>query len=362
MPAQHESRRVRLAKLLQERDLGAALVTDLVNVRYLTGFTGSNGAVLVHADARAEFVSDGRYTDQAAAECPDVERHTDRELAATLLAHASLPRGTRIGVETHALSVDDYEALRMLVDEHGITVESLLRAVEGLRVVKDDIEVAALAEACAISTRALEGLLGGQLAGRTEAEIARDLEWRMYEQGAEAVGFDTIVASGPNSAIPHHHPTERVVERGDLLKIDFGARYAGYHADCTRTVTIGPAADWQREIYAAVRAAQQAGLDTLVAGNPIADADTRPREVLDEAGYLDRFTTGIGHGVGLMIHEDPFIRKTTPGTLLARTPITMEPGIYLPGRGGVRIEDTLVIEDGAPTILTTMTKDLLEIG
>ena len=362
MPAQHESRRARLATILQERELAAALVTDLVNVRYLTGFTGSNGAALVHADGRTAFVSDGRYTDQAAAECPDVDRYTDRDLAGTLLAHAKLESGAQLGAETHALSVDDFEVLTQLVTDHGLGVASLRRVVEGLRVVKDDTEIAALTEACAISTRALEGLLAGPLAGRTETEIARDLEWRMFEHGAEAVGFDTIVASGPNSAIPHHSPTGRVVERGDLLKIDFGARYDGYHADCTRTVTIGAAADWQREIHAAVRAAQQKGLDTLVAGNPIADADALPREVLDEAGYLDRFTTGIGHGVGLVIHEDPFIRKTNAGTLLARTPITMEPGIYLPGRGGVRIEDTLVVEDGAPTILTTMTKELQEIG
>lgn len=361
MPESQHARRTRLAEVLRDRELDAALVTDLVNVRYLSGFTGSNGALLVRADGRASFVSDGRYTDQAAAECPDVDRHTSRELAATLLAHADLSRGARLGVETHVTTVDAYDVLVEIIGESGVELRSLDRAVEELRVVKDDTELAALRAACEISTAALQEIHDGPLTGRTEREIARDLEWRMYAHGAEAVGFDTIVASGPNSAIPHHSPTDRVIEPGDLLKIDFGARYDGYHADCTRTVVIGSAADWQREIYEAVRAAQQAGVDALVAGNPIADADRLPRKVLDDAGYLEAFTTGIGHGVGLVIHEDPFIRGSATGTLLARTPITMEPGIYLPGRGGVRIEDTLIVEDGAPTILTNYSKDLLEI-
>lgn len=362
MPQAHADRRTMLVEMLSRREIDAALISDLVNVRYLTGFTGSNGAVLIGADGRAHFVSDGRYTDQAAAECPDVVRHTDRDLFGTLLGDVDLPGGAAVGVETHVLSVDSYDALTGLLSERGYAATSLGRGVEELRVVKDEQEIAALTRACEISTLALAGLLAGPVAGRTERELARDLEWRMFEHGAEAVGFDTIVASGPNSAIPHHSPTDRVVERGDLLKIDFGARYDGYHADCTRTVTIGPAADWQREIYDAVRAAQQAGLDALVAGNPVADADTIPRGVLDEAGYLEAFTTGIGHGVGLVIHEDPFIRKQNTGTLQARTPLTMEPGIYLPGRGGVRIEDTLVVEHGDPTVLTTATKDLVEIG
>ncbi|MGH3459084.1 M24 family metallopeptidase [Aeromicrobium sp.] len=362
MPDVHADRRSRLAENLQQRELDAALISDLVNLRYLTGFTGSNGAVLVTAAAVATFVSDGRYRDQATAECPDVDRHTDRDLFGTLLTHAELPGDARIGVETHALSVDEYETVVGLMGERAFSASSLRRAVEELRVVKDDVEITALARACEISTQALAGLLDGPFAGRTEREIARDLEWRMFEHGAEAVGFDTIVASGPNAAIPHHSPGDRRLEGGDLLKIDFGARYDGYHADCTRTMVLGPPADWQREIHAAVRDAQQAGVDALVAGKPVADADTIPRDVLDEAGYLEAFTTGIGHGVGLMIHEDPFIRKENTGTLLARTPLTMEPGIYLPGRGGVRIEDTLVVEHGDPTVLTTATKDLVELG
>lgn len=347
---------------MSERDLPAALVTNLVNVRYLTGFTGSNGAVLVAADGSATLATDGRYQDQSAAECPDLERRINRALVPTLLEGLNLPAGAAIGLELHDMNVDAYVGVAELLADRNLTSRSLTRAVEELRVVKDAGEVEALSTACAISTHALEQLHDGPLLGRGERDIARDLEWRMFALGAEAIGFETIVASGPNSAIPHHSPTERVVEHCDLLKIDFGARYDGYHADCTRTVVVGRAADWQREVYAAVRESQQAGVDALVAGLPVAESDRKARAVLEAAGYLEYFTTGIGHGVGLQIHEDPFISAKHTGKLLARTALTMEPGIYLAGRGGVRIEDTLVVTDGSADVLTTATKDLLELA
>ena len=183
----------------------------------------------------------------------------------------------------------------------------------------------------------------------------------MLERGAEALAFETILASGPNSAIPHHRPTDRVVEAGDLVKIDFGARVDGYHADCTRTFVVGPPADWQLEIHAAVQASQAAGVEALRAGVPVADVDRAARAVLDEAGWLAYFTTGLGHGVGLEIHEDPYVGARTAGKLAAGTTLTMEPGIYLPGRGGVRIEDTVLVEE-TPRVLTTLTTELLEIA
>ncbi|HJR90178.1 MAG TPA: M24 family metallopeptidase, partial [Aeromicrobium sp.] len=175
------------------------------------------------------------------------------------------------------------------------------------------------------------------------------------------LAFETIMASGPNAAIPHHRPTDRVVETGDLVKIDFGARVDGYHADCTRTFVVGPAADWQREIHAAVQASQAAGVAALRAGVPVADVDRAARTVLDEAGWLTYFTTGLGHGVGLEIHEDPYVGVRNAGKLAAGTTLTMEPGIYLPGRGGVRIEDTVLVGK-TPQVLTPMTTDLLEIA
>ncbi len=359
MPELESARRDRLRTVLGELELDAALVTDIVNVRYLTGFTGSNGALLVHTRGGAAFATDGRYSDQAAAQCPDLETTTTRALTADLLSAAG--EIGRLGVETHSLTVDAHATVAGQV-AGTTTLTSLRRAVEQLRVVKDDAEIAALTRACAISTEALGQLLGGPLEGRTEREVARDLEWRMFALGAEAIAFDTIVAGGPNSAIPHHSPTDRVLARGDLLKIDFGARVDGYHADCTRTSVLGPPADWQREIHQAVRDAQQAGVDAMVAGTAVATPDAVARKVLDDAGWLERFTTGIGHGVGLEIHEDPFVGPRNPGRLLDRTPVTMEPGVYLPGRGGVRIEDTLVVGTSAPLVLTDAPRDLLVVG
>ncbi|MDO9378568.1 MAG: Xaa-Pro peptidase family protein [Nocardioidaceae bacterium] len=361
MPETHASRRARLAAILSEREVDAALVTTLVNVRYLTGFTGSNAALLVRADGPPLLATDGRYADQSLAEAPDVERVVDRSTLARLVE--SLPAGTgTVALETHTLSVDDHAAVVDLLTAQGARPGKLDGAVEELRVVKDETEIDALRRACDISVRALAELHGGPLLGRTEREIARDLEWRMYALGAEAIAFDTIVAGGPHSAIPHHQPTDRAVEAGELLKIDFGARVDGYHADCTRTVVVGRSADWQREAYEAVQKAQAAGVRAMVADRPVAEADAVARAVLDDAGLLDRFTTGIGHGVGLVIHEDPFIGPKHGGRLLAGTTATMEPGVYLTGRGGVRIEDTLVVTAGAPDVLTAATTDLQELG
>lgn len=350
-------RRRRLVTLLRERDVAGALVTTLVNVRYLTGFTGSNGAVLVDSDGDAVFFTDGRYRDQAAEELPDIEHEITRDLLGRAAARM---RSGRWAVETHTLSVDAHAELVLAAAD--VPLVPLLRAVEGLRVIKDGAELDSLRTACAISTQALEGLIAGPLEGRSERDIARDLENRMYALGAEAIAFDTILASGPHAAIPHHTPNDRIVRRGDLLKVDFGARVDGYHADCTRTFTIGKAAAWQREIHTAVRQAQAAGLDDLAEGVPVAKSLESVRAVLATAGWLESFTTGLGHGVGLEIHEDPFISSADTGKLSRRTVMTMEPGIYLPGRGGVRIEDTVIVTSGAPEVLTMMTTDLLELA
>lgn len=348
----------RLRGLLEEAGHAAMYVSDLVNLRYLTGFTGSNGALLLTRHGEVVFLTDGRYRDQAATELAaggleDVEIVVTRDLIGVAVGRA--PRD--LVAETHLIDVDSWEKLGR--------PEPAGRLVEQLRVVKDEDELAALRRACAISVEALQGLLSGPLEGRTEREVARDLHWRMLDLGAEDLAFATILAAGENSAIPHNTPTDRPLRRGDLLKIDFGARVDGYHADCTRTVVLGPPADWQREIHAAVREAQAAGLDRLRAGVPVAESNAAARRSLQDAGWLEAFTTGLGHGVGLQIHEDPFIGSAHPGRLASRTVLTMEPGIYLPGRGGVRIEDTVLVTDpdhgGEPEVLTDMTKELLEI-
>lgn len=351
------ARRDRLQAVLVDRSLAGMVVTTLVNVRYLTGFTGSNGALVVPREGPVTFLTDGRYRDQAAQELPDVDHAIGRDLLAGAAGH--LTSGTW-ATENHHLSVDGHARLHALAPQASLVGAG--RLVEALREVKDEAEIAALRSACDISTRALASLLETPLARRTEREVARDLENRMLDLGAEAIAFDTILATGDHSAIPHHSPTDRELQRGDLVKIDFGARVDGYHADCTRTFVIGPADAWQREVHEAVRASQQAGVDALVAGVAVAEADAAARGSLDDSGWLHAFTTGLGHGVGLEIHEDPFVAPSHTGKLASRTVLTMEPGIYVPGRGGVRIEDTVLVTDSAPEVLTTMTRQLLEIA
>ncbi|HPU12964.1 MAG TPA: Xaa-Pro peptidase family protein [Aeromicrobium sp.] len=354
-----ESTRIaRLQGLLTEAGHAAMYVSDLLNIRYLTGFTGSNGALLVHAAKDPVFLTDGRYKDQAAVQLVaaglgQIEVVITRDLIGVAAGRAP----SDLAAETHLLDVDSWQKLDR--------PEPSGRLIEQLRLVKDEAEIAALRRACEISVAALEGLLTGPLVGRTEREVARDLQWRMLELGADDKAFDTILAAGENTAIPHHEPTDRPLATGDLLKIDFGALADGYHADCTRTVVLGKAQPWQVEIHAAVRQAQQTGLDQLRAGELIADVFNAVTTSLAESGWLDSFTTGLGHGVGLQIHEDPFLGTTHPGRLASRMVLTMEPGIYLPGSGGVRIEDTVLVTDpehgGEPDVLTDTTKELLEI-
>ena len=360
MPNHERSRRDELRQVLVDRELSAVLISNLINIRYLSGFTGSNGALLVDVGGDDRFATDGRYTDQAAAQAPDLAITTAPrpvDALVSLAAEHSLPT---LALETHDLTADARDEITAALP--GTITVSLGRVVEELRVVKDDSEIDALRAACQISVRALEELQQGEFVGRTEQEIARDLEWRMFALGAEALAFETIVAAGPNSAIPHHEPTGREVGTGDLLKIDFGARFAGYHADCTRTMVIhDQPADWQREIYDLVASAQAAGRHALAPGVDRVEVDSAARSVIDAAGYGDHFVHGLGHGVGLEIHEDPYFSPRSTGKLLSRTPVTVEPGVYLPDRGGVRIEDTLVVAD-SPELLTTTTRELLVVG
>lgn len=367
----YRSRRDRLRAELTESQAEAALITKLVNVRYLTGFSGSNGALLVRRDADAGdvFCTDGRYVTQAATEVPDLRTLVDRRSAHALAEHAAREGVRALATEDHVVTVEQHRELADLVADaaSGARLTTLGHVVERLRQVKDEAELAMLREACAISDHALADLLDSVVVGRTERHIAVELERRMREYGADGPAFETIVASGPNAARPHHRPTDRRVTDGDFLKIDFGARYRGYHADETRTFVVGRApADWQIEIYDLVFAAQKAGREALRPGASCADVDRAARAVITEAGYGDNFGHGLGHGVGLEVHEAPLL-DSRPGTssdarLGDRVPVTVEPGVYLPDRGGVRIEDTLIVHDaadGGPELLTMTTKELL---
>ncbi|HJQ06185.1 MAG TPA: Xaa-Pro peptidase family protein [Nocardioides sp.] len=365
MPEIHFLRRRSLRELLQQAGVDALLVTDLLNIRYLTGFTGSNAALLVHAggDERTVFCTDGRYTAQSAAEVPDLARINDRASAAALLKRAgeqpATYRGT--GFESHHVSVEDYEAFAGLAD--GIELRRAPGLVERLRLVKDDTEIAALRRACEAADQALADLVegGGIRPGRTEREVARDLENLMLDHGSTGPSFDSIVAGGANSAIPHHRPTDYVLAAGDFLKLDFGATVDGYHSDMTRTLVLGEPAGWQRDLYDLVYRSQAAGRAAVRPGIGVVDVDGAARQVIEDAGHGEEFTHGLGHGVGLQIHEAPRLAKTGDGTLTAGMTVTVEPGVYLAGRGGVRIEDTLVVRDEAPELLTLSSKELVVV-
>jgi len=320
------------------------LVTDLLNVRYLSGFTGSNAALLVFADGREPVLAtDGRYRTQAVAQAPDLEVVVERACGRRLAGRAAAAGVHRLGFESHIVTVDGFDALAS--EAGGAELVRAPGMVEALREVKDADEVALLRSACETADAALTDLVrrGGLRPGRTEREVARELEALMFDHGADGVSFETIVAAGANSAVPHHRPTEAVLAAGDFVKIDFGALVGGYHSDMTRTFVLGHAADWQREIHALVAAAAQAGRDALVPGTPLADVDAAARTVIADAGHGEHFGHGLGHGVGLAVHEAPGINATAAGTLRAGSVVTVEPGIYLPDRGGVRIEDTLVV-------------------
>jgi Xaa-Pro aminopeptidase len=359
-------RRDALRATAAARGLDAVLVTNLLNVRYLTGFTGSSGALLVRTDAADLFGTDGRYTTQAAAQVPDIELLVDRGTVAALARAAVRGRAGRLGYESHDLTVDGYAALeRVLTDEaRGSAAPELVsirRAVEAQRAVKDDDEIESLRRACAVADRALAELAaeGALRPGRTELQVGRELDARMLTLGAEAPSFETIVAAGANSAIPHHRPDATVLCDGDLLKLDFGATVDGYHSDMTRTLVLGHAADWQREVYRLVAASQAAGRAALAVGADVVDVDTASRQVIADAGHGDHFPHGLGHGVGLEIHEAPGIGPLGAGSLASGMAVTVEPGVYLPGRGGVRIEDTLIVTGDGPELLTLTSKELL---
>ena len=352
MPEIHAARRDALRTLLGEAD--AALVTRLVNVRYLTGFTGSSGALLVTRDT-AVLATDGRYITQSERQAPDVERAIVGSPAAALTERAAKAGVGRLAFESHDVTVDLHDTLATA----GPTLTKLGRAVESLRAVKDEDEIALLREACAVADRAFARLLPAIRPGRTEKEVARDLEALMLAEGGDGPSFETIVASGPNSAVPHHRPTERVLESGEFVKLDFGSLYSGYHSDMTRTVVLGPPAGWQRDVYALVAAAQAAGRAALGVGAVAGEVDKVARDVIAGAGHGEDYTHSLGHGVGLEIHEAPTLRAGATDTLADRTPVTVEPGVYLAGRGGVRIEDTLVVRPDGPELLTTTTKELL---
>ena len=327
---------------LQDQGFSGFLVTRSIHVQYFSGFLGSNGSVVI-ADGIAHLFTDSRYITAAKIESPHCELHIVKDVLADAVAFAIDAGLESIAIEGDSLSVNAFEKLRTIGT---IRITSTSGLVEDLRIVKEPAEIAAIETACDITSLSWWQLLEEGVLGKTEIELSNRLEQLFRINGAQDRAFETILASGPNSAIPHHHPTSRVVEVGDLLKIDCGAKYLGYHADMTRTIVIGKAQDWQREIYDTVLESQSYGKSLCITGADVYPINDELYKVVREAGYGDNILHASGHGVGLEIHERPFLGRMD-GILSACMPITVEPGIYIEGQGGVRIEDTIeVIPDG----------------
>jgi Xaa-Pro aminopeptidase len=351
------TRAQRLADLLGEAGVDLILVSNLVNVRYLTGYSGSNGLALIGAKLRA-FLTDFRYTEQAEREvASEFERLTVTEELAKAAAEL-LPEGAlRVGFESEHMSVDTLERLREHYPER-VELVPLKGLVERMRIVKDEAEIELIVAATAIADQAFEALLVGGLEGRTERELALALEQDMRLRGAQEPSFDSIIAGGAHGALPHATPRDVKLERGQLVVIDWGARYGGYCSDCTRTVAIGEPGQAAREAYELVLGAQQAGLDEVRAGGDGKAIDKAVRDIIYGAGHEGHYGHGLGHGVGLEIHEAPTLSPRSEDTLSAGSVVTVEPGVYIPGELGIRIEDLLVVTDADPRILTEIPKGL----
>ena len=359
MPEIHAARRRRAQQLIRDIDADAALITARPNVRYLTGLASSNAALLLPADGDwALLATDSRYAGAAQRDAADLDLIIERFIEGRLAAVAARRGVTVLAFESHEMTVDRHQELTAKLE--GVATRPFGMKIEALRMVKDASELEKLRIACELSDAALAQVLPGIKAGDTERTVAFRLDAQMIALGAERTAFDTIVASGPNGAIPHHAPTDRPLQRGDLVTMDFGALYDGYHADMTRTVAIGAVADWQREIYDLVALAQQVGIAVLEDGVEAGAVDAAARDVIEAAGHSAHFQHGLGHGVGLEIHEAPMLGYGRTGKLSDRVPVTVEPGVYLPGLGGVRIEDVLVVTAGdRARILTSTTRELL---
>jgi Xaa-Pro aminopeptidase len=329
----------RLADALTEREADLLLVTDLVNLRWLTGFTGSSGAAVVGREGTRRFVTDFRYLTQSAEQ---LDAGWRREIAPEILqASASFVGGdgapVRLGFDDATLSVKDYESLKGKLAE-GVELVAAGGLIEGLRAVKDADEQAKI---------------------RAAAKVALDLEVTMRKAGAEAVSFPPIIASGEHSALPHAEPRDVEIPRNTLVTIDWGAQLDGYASDCTRTYATGPDLDPRdREVYELVLKAQLESLAAVRAGAGGREVDAVARDVITAAGHGEHFGHGLGHGVGAEVHEGPRLSQRSEATLETGQVVTVEPGVYVPGAVGVRIEDLAIVTDDGAEVLTSLPKDL----
>jgi Xaa-Pro aminopeptidase len=346
----------RLAELLDERQLDCLLVTDLMNVRWLSGFSGTNGACLVTRDERL-FFTDFRYLELAAAQVRGFECI---ELGREMLAGLARRLTGRAGFDDAHVSVRTHAGLAQQVDE-GVELVAAAGLVERLRAVKDRDEIHAMRAAAEIADRAYEQIRSRGLVGRTERDVAMAAARFMEDEGAEGPSFPAIVAAAENGARPHAAPREREIARDTLVVVDMGARVDGYCSDCTRTFATGTPPEEALEVYELVRRAQAQARDAVSPGAPCRDVDAVARGLIEAAGHGEHFGHGLGHGVGLEVHEDPRLTRTAEGSLSAGNAVTVEPGVYLPGRFGVRIEDLVVVTENGCESLTGFPRELVTV-
>ncbi len=332
---------------------GPILITNLVNVRYLTGFTSSNAAVLVEPD-RVRVFADFRYSEQGR----QLEGAEFVETSRNLFVGVAQQLSGRILFEADHVTYAAWESLRA----GGLELVPTTRLTLGLRAVKEPAELDAIRRAAQITDRAYERLSGERFSGRTERELAWRMQELLHEEGADALAFPIIVAAGPNAANPHTEPGDRPVQDGDAVIVDAGAMWGGYCSDCTRTFAVGELSDRLADAYELVHEAQLAGLQAVGPGVEGKAADAAPRRIIDATEFEGRFGHGLGHGVGMEVHEAPNLRAESTDTLAAGNVVSVEPGIYLPAEGGIRIEDLVVVTDDGCERLSLFPKELLEVG
>ena len=358
-PPAPESRTDRLAERAAESELDTLLVTNLVNLRYLTGFTGTNGLALVGTGGERTFVTDFRYLDQADAQVPAAFARVRGKQ--DLLGDAAAPLTGRVGFDDEHMTVSAHRRLGEFVPE-GVELVPAGGLVEDLRAVKEPGEVERIARAAGIVDEALGALAERGLVGRTERAVAAELERDMRERGAEGPSFPIIVAGGAHGALPHASPRDEIIPADALVIVDLGCIVEGYCSDCTRTFATGALDGQAAEVYALVLAAQERALEAVRAGAGVREVDAVAREAIADGGHGEEFGHGLGHGVGLEIHERPRLSPLEEGTLAAGNVVTVEPGVYVSGEFGVRIEDLVVVGEEGPETLSSFPKVLVTVA
>ena len=345
-----------LRKQMKLEGLSSFLITSPYNLKYLTGFTGTTGLALIGLD-EAFFITDFRYTEQAEKECVGFEIVKNvgpiLEVVADLVAEKDIEN---LGFEESFVSFKQYVELEELFEVDLVPISGM---VEELREVKDEEEIAIVEQACAIADKAFSHILTYIKPGMTEIQVANELDFYMRSLGASGVSFEVIVASGLRSAMPHGVASDKIIEQGDLITIDFGCYYKGYVSDMTRTISLGEPSEKLREIYTIVKEAQQKVLDVAKPGMTGVELDAVARDYIASKGYGEAFGHSTGHGIGLEIHEGPNVSKMAEKAFVPGNIITNEPGIYLPGIGGVRIEDDMLVTENGIKRLTHSEKELI---